>query len=180
MVLRYSCVIRVYSNVIRMSLAHNPYVTLMYSYIIRMSLVFTRMPSVFHSYVPVCHPYFTCLLLKNSKDGFEDLSSSSGDISIYQRYINLLLIEVYKYIHGLSPEIMNVVFYTRANTYNTRQFNVFETHIPTWNRYGLNSILYKANQLWNLLLENLKSSPSLTLFKSEIKLWECFNCPCNM
>ena len=141
-----------------------------------MSLVCTRMPSVFHSYVPVCHPYVTCLLLKTSKDGFEDLSRSSGDISIHQRCINLLLIEVYKYIHGLSPEIMNVVFFTRANTYNTRQFNVFETHIPTSNRYRLNSIPYKANQLWNLLLENLKSSRSLTLFKNEIKLWECFNC----
>ena len=75
---------------------------------------------------------------------------------------------------------MNEVFSTRINIYNTRQFNVFETHTPTWNRYGLNSIPYKANQLSNLLLENLKSSPSLTLFKNEIKLWQCFNCPCNI
>ena len=74
---------------------------------------------------------------------------------------------------------MNEVFSTRANIYNTRQFNVFETHIPTSNRYGLNSIPYKANQLWNLLPENLKSSPSLALFKNEIKLWRCFNCLCS-
>ena len=120
------------------------------------------------------------LLLKNYKDDFQDLLRSSGDISIHQRCINSLLTEVYKYIHGLSPEIMNEVFSTRANIYNTRQFNVFETHIPTSNRYGLNSIPYKANQLWNLLPENLKSSPSLTLFKNKIKLWQCFNCPCNI
>ena len=120
------------------------------------------------------------LLLKNYKDDFQDLLRSSGDISIHQRCINSLLTEVYKYIHGLSPEIMNEVFSTRANIYNTRQFNVFETHIPTSNRYGLNSIPYKANQLWNLLPENLKSSPSLTLFKNEIKLWQCFNCPCDI
>ena len=119
------------------------------------------------------------LLLKNYKDDFQDLLRSSGDISIHQRCINSLLTEVYKYIHGLSPEIMNEVFSTRANIYNTQQFNVFETHIPTSNRYGLNSIPYKANQLWNLLPENLKSSLSLTLFKNEIKMWECFNCPCN-
>ena len=90
---------------------------------------------------------------------------SYGDISIHQRCINSLLTEVYKYIHGLSPEIMNEVFSTRANIYNTQQFNVFETHIPTSNRYGLNSIPYKASQLWDLLPENVKSSPSLTLFK---------------
>ena len=98
---------------------------------------------------------------------------------IYQS-INSLLTEVFKYIHGLSPEIMNEVFSTRANIYNTRQFNVFETHKPASNRYELSSIPYKANQLWNLRPENLKSSPSLTLFKNKIKLWQCFNCPCNI
>ena len=75
---------------------------------------------------------------------------------------------------------MNEVFSTRGNIYNTRQFNVFETQIPTSNRYGLNSIPYKANQLWNLIPENLKSSPSLTLLKNKIKLWQCLNCPCNL
>ena len=75
---------------------------------------------------------------------------------------------------------MNEVFSIRANIYNTRQFIVFETHMPTSNRYELNSISYKANQLWNVLLENLKSSPSLTLIKNEIKLLQCFNCPCNI
>ena len=84
-------------------------------------------------------------------------------MSIHQRCINSSLTEVYKYIHGLFPEIMNEVFSTGTNIYNTRQFNLFETHIPTSNRHGLNSIPYKANQLWNLLPENLKSSPSLTI-----------------
>ena len=116
------------------------------------------------------------LLLKKCKDDFQDLLRSSGDISIDQRCINSLLTELYKFIHGLSPEIMNEVFYTRANIYNTRQFNVFKTHISTSNRYGLNSIPYKANQLWNLLPENQKSSPPLTLFKSKTKLGQCFNC----
>ena len=55
------------------------------------------------------------LLLKNYKDDFQDLLRSSGDISIHQRCINSLLTEVYKYIHGLSPEIMNEVFSNRAN-----------------------------------------------------------------
>ena len=78
------------------------------------------------------------LLLKNYKDDFRD-----------QRCIDLLSTEVQKDIHGLSPEIISKIFSTRANIYNTRQFNVFKTPIPTSNRYGLNSIPYKANQLWN-------------------------------
>ena len=126
------------------------------------------------------HERSLSLLLKNYKDDFQDILRSSGDISIHQRCINPLLTQVNKYIYGLSPEIMKEVFSTRASIHNTRQFNVFETQIPTSNRNGLNSIPYKANQLWNLLPENLKSSPSLTLFKNEIKLWQCFNCPCDI
>ena len=95
------------------------------------------------------HEWSLRLLLKNYKDDFQE-------ISIHQRCINSLLTEVHKYIHGLSPEIMNEVFSTRANIYSTRQFNVFETHMPTSNRYGLNSIAYKANQLWKLIPQNLK------------------------
>ena len=60
------------------------------------------------------------LLLRKYKDDFQDLLKSSGDISIHQGCINSLLTEVYKYIHGLSPEIINEVFPTRANIYNTR------------------------------------------------------------
>ena len=64
------------------------------------------------------HERSLLLLLKNYKDDFQDLLRSSGDISIHQRCLNLLLTAVYKYIHGLSPEMMNEVFSTRANIYN--------------------------------------------------------------
>ena len=152
------------------------YIKSLFNYSPLVSILFYR--GIMHKMNKI-HERSLCLLLKNYKDDFQDLLRSSGDISIHQRCINSLLTEAYKYTHGLSTEIMNEVLSTRANIY-TRQFNIFETHIPTSNRYGLNSIPYKANQLWNLLPENLKSFPSLTLFKNEIKLWECFNCPCNI
>ena len=102
-------------------------------------------------------------------------------ISVHQRCINSLLTEVSKYIHGLPPEIMNQVFPTRAiYIYNNWQFNVFQIHISTSNNYELNWIPHKANQVWNLLPEILKSSLSLTLFKKEKRLLECFNCPWNI
>ena len=116
------------------------------------------------------------LLLKNCQNDFQDLLRSSSDIFIHQRCINSLLIEVYKYIHGLSSEI-------RTMFSLPEQMSIIHGNLmfsETSNRYELNSIPYKANQLWNLLPENLKSSPPSTLFKSEIKLWECFDYPCNI
>ena len=82
------------------------------------------------------------LLLNNYTDGFQNLLNIAGDISIHQRCINFLLTEVYKYIHGLSPEIMNDVFSVRANVYNICNYNLFRTQIPHSNKYGLKSLQY--------------------------------------
>ena len=78
-------------------------------------------------------------LLKNYKDHFQDTLRSSSNISIHQRCINPLLTELYKYIHGFSPEIMSEVFPIGAVIYKLRQF-FLQTHVATSNRYGLNSI----------------------------------------
>ena len=90
------------------------------------------------------------------------------------------MVEVYKFLHSDSPEIMNEIFNIQRNIYNLRSFNIFQTNIPRSNRYGLNSIPYRANQLWKILPENIKSSQSLSCFKDKIKNWCCNNCPCTI
>ena len=37
------------------------------------------------------------------------------------------MIEVYKYMNGLSPDIMSDTFKLRENTYNLRNFHIFES-----------------------------------------------------
>ena len=37
------------------------------------------------------------------------------------------MIEVYKYLNGLSPDIMNGICKHRENTYNLRSFHMFES-----------------------------------------------------
>ena len=38
--------------------------------------------------------------------------------AIHQQYIDHLPTEVYKFINGYSPDIMNDVFHLKQNTYN--------------------------------------------------------------
>ena len=45
--------------------------------------------------------------------------------TIHQHCTNVLLTEVYKYLNGHSPDLMNEVFYLRQNHYNLRSFDVF-------------------------------------------------------
>ena len=37
------------------------------------------------------------------------------------------MIEVYEYLHGLSPDIMSDILNLRKNTYNMRNVHIFES-----------------------------------------------------
>ena len=67
-------------------------------------------------------------------------------------------------IHGLSSEIMNDIFSAKVNIYNKWHLNVFLTQILTLNRHELNSIIYKANLLWNFLAKRVRSSSSVATY----------------
>ena len=102
---------------------------------------------------------------------------NSNQKPVHQKCIELLMIEVYKYLNGLSPDIMSVIFKLRENTYNLRNFHVFESQNPRTKKIGLDSIAYRASQLWkNVPIPN---STSLPMFKKNIKKVPLISCSCN-
>ena len=52
-----------------------------------------------------------------NKTTYLNLKNSNKKIDS-QKCIEFLLTEVYKYLNGLSPDIMNTLFKLRQNTYN--------------------------------------------------------------
>ena len=64
--------------------------------------------------------------------------------TIHQRCINVLLIEVFKYVNGCCPDLMNKVFYLRQNYYHLRNLNGFATG-NTRNKWLVNSSVYRVN-----------------------------------
>ena len=98
---------------------------------------------------------------------------------VHQRFINVLLTEVYKYLNVYTPDLMNEIYYLRPSHYNLRNFNVFAIDHPR-NKYLLNSSVYRANQLSQTLPSEIKGSASLQLFKDKIKTWRCDRCQCQI
>ena len=80
------------------------------------------------------------------------------------------MIEVYKYLNGRSPDIMNDIFKWKENKYNLRNFHIFQTESPRSLKYGLDAIPYRASQLWKQVPTDIREAASLTLFKNRIKL----------
>ena len=60
--------------------------------------------------------------------------------------------------------IMNGVFHLKQNTYNLRNFHAFDTDVPR-NNCMLNSVVYRANQLWETLPFDLENSRARIILK---------------
>ena len=80
-----------------------------------------------------------CLLfISNHYDAnFKELLELSDELSIHKTYISYLMIEVYKNIHGLSPELMTVVFTSQKNPYNIHSIRLFGSENPRSVRFGV-------------------------------------------
>ena len=109
----------------------------------------------------------------------ERLLENANEKSVHQKCIEFLMIEVYKYLNGLSPDIMNTIFKLRQNTYNLRHFHAIESQNPRTRKFGLDSIAYIASQLWKYVPEEIRNSASLLIFKESIKKVPLISCSCH-
>ena len=95
---------------------------------------------------------------QNYPSDFEVLLENANEKQVHQKCIELLMIEVYKYLNNLYPDIMSNIFKLRENTYNLRHFHIFESQNPRTKKFVLDSIAYRASQFWkNVPEENLKT-----------------------
>ena len=112
---------------------------------------------------------YLSLMTNNYELNYEELPHLTNKISPHQRCLNSLMTEVRKYLNGISADIMNDILAVSKHQYNSRHYDLFMTDRPKTDRYGRNSILYTANQIWNLLPRQIKKSPNLDSFKLKIK-----------
>ena len=95
------------------------------------------------------------------------LLSHTKSATIHVQSLRPLLIEVNKSIDGLSSPILKSFFTIRKNPCNLRNHRelVNESTIL----YGIETVNYECSQLWSLLSGEIKTSDSLSLFKTHIK-----------
>ena len=120
------------------------------------------------------------IVLDDFASDFKTLLQNNNDISNHHRNIQTLLIELYKIRNGLAPPLVESMFHIRNNRYNLRHFQEFATERKRTVDYGLETLSYRAPQLWSLLPEEIKQTESLSEFKRNIRKWICSDCPCRL
>ena len=111
---------------------------------------------------------------------FQELLDKDTSFSVHHRNIQILAIEIYKHIHGLSPANMGEVFkINRTLPYNLRTQNDFSSRVPKTVTYGTETISFLAPKVRALVPEKLKECSCLEAFKSKIRKWKP-DCPCRL
>ena len=113
------------------------------------------------------HERSLLIILNDYESPYTLLLEEAYQVVFHQRCINSLTIEVYKYLNGHSPDIVNDIF-----KYNLQTENLCSL------KYGLDTIPYRASQLWKQVPIDIRETASLALFKNRIKTWKCEDCPC--
>ena len=119
------------------------------------------------------------IVFNDNVSTFRDLLVKDNSVTIHERNIQVLAIELYKVLNNISREIMSTVFplkdsikYPMKNKFKTR--NVHSV------KYGTESLAHLGPKIWALVPDNLKMIKSLKHFKFEIKKWIPVKCPCKL
>ena len=90
-------------------------------------------------------------VLKTVYSSFNELLDEDSSFSIHQRNVQSLAIEIYKYLHGLSPAILNEVFKVNETIpYDLRMRNELYARNPKTVRYGTETISFLSPKTCSL------------------------------
>ena len=113
-------------------------------------------------------------------ESYENLLNRRGDISLHQKHLRYLAIEVYKSFAKLNPGFMRNFFDRNHAPYNLRRDDLLLLPPAKSIRYGVNSLAFRGSLLWNNLPPQVKESQTLEEFKNRIKNLRSIRCTCTV
>ena len=113
-------------------------------------------------------------------ESYENLLNRSDDISIHQKHLRYLAIEVYKSLAKLNPGFMWNFFERNHTPYNLRRGDLLLLSPAKSIRCGVNSLAFQRSLLWKNLLPQVKESQTLQEFKNRIKNLRSIHCACTV
>ena len=115
---------------------------------------------------------------RDQESSFEDLLGYDNSVSVHQKNLQVLMIEMFKTKHGLNPPFMKEIFCPQTNHYNLRNDRDFNLPRVRSVMYGSETVRYRGPQLWCTLPVSIRHSTNLIEFKTKIKAWTGNECQC--
>ena len=102
-------------------------------------------------------------------ESYENLLNRTDDISIHQKHMRYLAIEVYKSLTILNAGLMWNFCERNHISYNLRRGDLLFLPPAQSTLHGVNSLAFRGSLLWKNLPPQVKESQTLEEFKNRIK-----------
>ena len=121
------------------------------------------------------------LVYRNDELSFQELLELDKSVTVHQRNVQRLATEMYKVKNKIAPLPFQDLFTENRNSHEfrdpSRPWDVPKVRTVNW---GTESLRYRGILIWQLVPEDIKSSPSLNTFKENIKAWKATECTCRL
>ena len=110
---------------------------------------------------------------------FDELLLKEGSVTIHERNIQALAIELFKVYKGIAPKIMEEIFQLKSKHIYESRFQFTSRNVRT-SHFGTETLMHLGPKIWFIIPNNLKEINTLLEFKKKIKDWRPVNCPCKL
>ena len=109
------------------------------------------------------------LVYKDFTSSFTQLLEKDNSVTIHQRNLQNLALEVFKVKNNLAPEVMKEVFVTKDSHYDLRNKTDFKLYKVRTVSYGTETISTLGPKIWNLLPSEIVTAPTYSIFHKRLK-----------
>ena len=117
---------------------------------------------------------------KDNVSSFENLLVIDNSVTVHQKNLQLLMIEIYKTKHDLNPSFMTQIFEEKVLPYNLRCCDKLQLPKAKTTALGIDTVRFVGGKVWEKLPPELKQSNSLQNFKRIMKVHKCDACNCRV
>ena len=120
------------------------------------------------------------IVYKDNGSPFHELLTRDGSVTVHQRHLRCIVIEMFKTKNGISPPFMDAIFSARNMPYALRSNTDFQAFSVKTVFHGTETLKFMASSTWNLLPSDIANLNTLSSFKKSVKRWIPQGCSCRL